>query len=273
MSHLSTECVIAKPQWVELHGASIRYEVAGEGPQTLVLIHEAGGTLESWDAVWGTLTQHFRVLRYDQRGFGLSEKIGGALSLETVLKDLEALLDALGWTAPNHLLGGALGAGFALAFAARYASRVARVVACNPATGVSAKGKIYLEERAKKVLQEGMRSMVEISLDNAYPPLLRTDLNRYEQYKGRWLSNDPQSFAAMNRMVAAMDLSADFSRIQAPTLVIAGLHDRLRAPEEIESVARLIPNVCFEVLNTGHFMAVQTPQLVLDWALPFLSKK
>ena len=60
-------------QWIEVNGASLRYELSGGGAQTLVLVHELGGMLESWDAVLPALRQKYGVLRYDQGGFGLSE--------------------------------------------------------------------------------------------------------------------------------------------------------------------------------------------------------
>jgi pimeloyl-ACP methyl ester carboxylesterase len=60
--------------WLDANGISIHYQLAGEGP-SLVLLHEMGGTLDSWDGLFSALSQRFRVLRYDQRGSGLSEKV------------------------------------------------------------------------------------------------------------------------------------------------------------------------------------------------------
>jgi 3-oxoadipate enol-lactonase len=36
--------------WIEVNGTSLRYDLSGSGPTTLVLVHEMGGTLDSWDA-------------------------------------------------------------------------------------------------------------------------------------------------------------------------------------------------------------------------------
>ena len=60
-------------KWVEANGAVLRCELAGSVGPTVVLLHEAGGALESWDAVAAALRLRCRVLRYDQRGFGMSE--------------------------------------------------------------------------------------------------------------------------------------------------------------------------------------------------------
>ena len=80
--------------WIEANGASLRYELDGAGKDTLVLMHEAGGCIESFEDALPGLEKEFRVLRYDQRGFGFSEKVR-EMSFETVVADLAGLLDAL----------------------------------------------------------------------------------------------------------------------------------------------------------------------------------
>jgi 3-oxoadipate enol-lactonase len=257
--------------WIEANGASLRYELSGQGKETLVLIHELGGTLESWDLVLPALQKEFRVLRYDQRGFGLSEKTRGTLSLNTVIGDLAGLLDGLSICGSCHVLGSAIGAGIAIAFTARHPDRVARLVACNPATGIKGEDRrVYHTHRAETVEREGMRAFVEQSLNASYPMILRGDMKRFDRYRRRWLANDPFGFAAINRMQLNMDLTADFARIACPTLVLAGLHDSLLPPARIRPIAEAIPGACYAEVDSGHFMAVQTPERLLDHVLPFL---
>ena len=55
-----------------------------------MLLHEIGGNLESFDSIAPALSERFRVLRYDQRGAGLSEKVRREFSLDTQVDDLEA---------------------------------------------------------------------------------------------------------------------------------------------------------------------------------------
>ena len=87
--------------FIEVNGTALRYELDGSGIHSMVLIHEMGGSLESWDLVAPRLADGRRVLRYDTRGAGLSEKLRGDLSIDTMVADLMALLDALkiagGW--------------------------------------------------------------------------------------------------------------------------------------------------------------------------------
>src|SRR5512147_792433 len=114
--------------WIEANGVSLRYELAGGGAETVVFVHELGGALESWDETLPAFQREFRTLRYDQRGFGLSEKTSGTLALADMVADIDALLDALGIKGRCHLVGSAMGAGIAAAFAARRPARVASLV-------------------------------------------------------------------------------------------------------------------------------------------------
>lgn len=82
--------------FVEVNGTALRYELSGRGASTLVLIHEMGGTLESWDLVAPLLSSRRTILRYDTRGAGLSQKVRGPLSIDTLADDLVALIDKLG---------------------------------------------------------------------------------------------------------------------------------------------------------------------------------
>ena len=108
-------------KWICVNNVSLRYELAGPtGAPVVLLIHEMGGTLDSWDECLPALQKEFRTLRYDQRGCGLSQKVSGALDIGEMVDDLVALLDALKLTAPVYVVGSALGAGIAAAFAARF---------------------------------------------------------------------------------------------------------------------------------------------------------
>jgi len=202
--------------WIEVNGTGLRYELSGGGPTTLVLIHEMGGTLDSWDQGLGALNNGRQVLRYDTRGAGLSEKIGGAVTWNDMADDLKALLDALAITGKVALAGIAVGAAIGVHFAVRYPDRAAALVLHGPATGVSAERRQQTLERAAAVEAGGMRGVVETSLQNSYPPVVRHNEDVFRQFRARWLANDPQSFAAINRMLAAEDIRANWRRLLVP---------------------------------------------------------
>ena len=63
--------------FIEINGVALRCELSGRGDHTLVLVHEMGGALESWDDVAPRFAETRRVLRYDTRGAGLSQKVRG----------------------------------------------------------------------------------------------------------------------------------------------------------------------------------------------------
>src|ERR1041385_7981492 len=98
--------------FIEANGVSLRYAVEGAG-QPIVLIHEMGGTMESWSLVAQILAAKRRIVRYDTRGAGFSEKIRGGLTIDTMTDDLIALLDGLGIQEKAALGGTAVGGAIA----------------------------------------------------------------------------------------------------------------------------------------------------------------
>lgn len=248
--------------FIEVNGAALRYQLGGSGASTAVLIHEMGGTLESWDGVDQILAANRRVLRYDTRGAGLSEKVRGTLTFDTMADDLVALLDALGITGKVALAGIAVGGGIALHAAARFPQRVAAVVAGSPAIGITPDRRPGVLARVDAIERGGMRSAAQASHDSGYPPELRADAGRFAAFRARWLGNDPASYAAIYRMLAASDLTDELAALSCPVLVLGGKFDRTRPPSAVEPVARLIPGARYALIETGHYMAAQTPELV-----------
>lgn len=77
--------------FAEINGARLYYEIDGLGPE-VVLVHAGICDSRMWDAQWEAFSEHYRVLRYDMRGFGRSEPVDNAY---THHRDLEALLGFL----------------------------------------------------------------------------------------------------------------------------------------------------------------------------------
>ncbi|HVY13787.1 MAG TPA: alpha/beta fold hydrolase [Rhodopila sp.] len=248
--------------FIEVNGTGLRYDLTGSGPSTVVLVHEMGGTLDSWDQVVPALANSRRVLRYDTRGAGLSEKIGGSVTWDVMADDLGALLDAVGISGPVSLAGIAVGGAICMHFAARHPDRVAALVMHGPAPGVTADRRQATLDRAAGVEAHGMRGVVETSLAASYPPVVRHLPEVFAAFRARWLGNDPQSFAAINRMLAAETIERELMQLRCPTLLTAGRHDSLRPPSVIGPMAEKVPGAQFLELNTGHFASVQTPGLV-----------
>jgi 3-oxoadipate enol-lactonase len=257
-------------EFVELNGAGLRYELSGKGERTLVLVHEMGGSFESWDDIAPRFTESRRVLRYDSRGAGMSQKVRGELAIDTMADDIAALLDHIGTAGKVALAGIAVGGAIALHFAARYPERASAVVVGSPATGIASDRRAAVLERVARIEAEGMAFAVEESMRNGYPTELRGDIRRFERYRARWLGNDPLSYATVYRMLAATEIEHELTRLRCPVLVIGGSLDRTRPPQLSKAVASAIPNAGYDEVRTGHYMAVQTPDLIFDRIDAFL---
>ena len=257
--------------FIERDGVALRYELSGGGERTLVLVHEMGGSLESWDDVVPRFADSRRVLRYDTRGAGMSQKVRGELGIDTMADDIAVLLDALRIAGKVALAGIAVGGAIALHFAARHKERASAVVVGSPATGIAPDRRAAFLERLTGVEAAGMAFAVENSMLSGYAPELRGDIGRFERFRARWLGNDPHSYATISRMLAATDMQDELARLDCPVLVIGGSLDRVRPPPMAEAVAKAIPGARYIEVRTGHYMAVQTPDLIFDCIDGFLT--
>jgi 3-oxoadipate enol-lactonase len=258
--------------WIHLDDITLRYEVAGRGPATIVLLHELGGSLESFDSLVPQLGSALRVLRYDLRGAGLSEKPRQAFSFDNHAADLASLLAALGVDMPVHIAGIAAGAAIAVGFALDYPYLVGSLALCAPALSVDEERVRYLAQRSDLAMREGMRAVAEDTLNRSYPPLLRRDDKTYLDYRGRFLANDPVGYAHNNLAFAKVRLLDRLSTLSAPCLVLAGAHDLLRPQAKVAALAQTIPGAEYAVLDSGHLMPVQAPAEMARHLLQFFAR-
>lgn len=262
----------SQPAWIDTSGISLCYVLAGAAAQSqaagaIVTIHELGGSIESWDAIVSGLSASHRVLSYDQRGHGGSEKVRAPFSLADHVGDLRALLDELSLNEPCWLIGAAAGAAIAVEFAARHPARVAGIVMCAPALDVDPSRRDYLRERAQRARADGMREIIDSTLDKSWPPVLRNDpraRDAYRVYRARLLANDPVCYALANDALSDIDLRAKLPALRCPCLLLAGEHDLQRPPARIAAQAALVAGSVFDTVPAGHLMAVQRPVHVLD---------
>lgn len=261
-----------KACWIDLDGVSLRYIHAGEGACTFVLLHELGGSLESWLDVIPLLTSRGHVLALDLRGAGMSQSIAGKANLDVLVDDVAKLVQALSLPEPLVLAGCAVGGAVALAFAAAVPERTAGVVAMSPAVGVPPERAAGLLRMADRIEQEGSGLDIDQRLATTYPPELRSDRSRFEQLRARRMAAGSSGVAAMMRMLSTLDMSEAIARIACPVLLLAGEFDRERPPATVQALAHKIRQVEFRSLPTGHFMSVQTPDLVGTQIIEFASR-
>lgn len=254
---------MSRPGWCEVNGVALRRMRGGRGPAPLVLIHEIGGTLESWDAVADRLDGECDILRYDQRGCGLSEKPRGPLTMDQLVADLDALMTHERMDGAV-LAGCAIGGTVALSFAAAHPDRTRAVLAMAPATGIPAERRAATLAAANRVEAEGQRPGLAAKLARAWPPSIRDGGDGFAALRLRRLTTDPVSTGQMLRMLAALDIAPIAAAQRRPVTVLAGRHDGDRPPEGVAAVAATIPGARFRAVASGHFMHVHAPDIVAD---------
>ena len=111
---------------VQTNGISIYYEVHGQG-QPLVLISGLGYGLWQWQRMIPGLAEHFRVIAFDNRGAGQSDKPDGPYSAAMLAADTAGLIDALE-AAPAIVMGHSMGGFVAQQLALTYPDKVSKLI-------------------------------------------------------------------------------------------------------------------------------------------------
>jgi class 3 adenylate cyclase len=244
---------------------SIAYQVVGDGPIDLVLVPGFVSNLElAWEdahhvAFYRRLSEFSRLILFDKRGTGLSDRIVGAAPLEVRMDDVRAVMDAAG-SARAAVLGFSEGAPMTALFAATYPERVVAIILCGGAArftrapdypfGVSPEE--FRSEAALTRARFGSPAYVEEALAALAPSMVGDDA--YKALFGRYLrqSASPGAAAALKEMNSEIDVRAVLPTIRVPTLVMRRAGDR---PEVGRYLADRIPGARFvELSGTDHLM-------------------
>ena len=258
-------------QGIDTGTVSLFVEEAGSGGVPVLLLHELGGSSESWRAVLPLLAADRRVIAVDMRCAGRSEKPPGPFTLADVADDLDALLQALSPELAVDVIGAALGSLVGALLAIRHPARVRRLMMCAVAPDMAGPTRDYLAERAGKVRVVGMRGVAEASLANSFPASHPAERSAYRRI---YLGNDPAAYAELSLALARLEMTAaDWGAIRAPVLVASGAHDFLWPPAVGRQVAALIPGARFAVMeDSGHFPHLQAPATLARLARGFLGE-
>lgn len=242
-------------------GAMLAYAIDGTGPPATVVANfmtdlekerQVAGLHELYDA----LTVGNRVLRFDQRGAGLSDRRLDRVDIGETAEDLRAVLDAaeLDRTALFALSSGAL---TALTFAALYPARVTRMVVVGG----------YVDGRLRRVGQidpasdpirglydEGWQdpqSVLMTACMTAYLPDGSGDLARGIAAHFQ-ASTSRENILAFRDAINVASVGHCLSRIACPVLVIHARHDRIHPIAEAQKLAAGIPKAELLVLESGN---------------------
>ena len=111
-------------------GTRLRYTDRGAGERTIVLVHGWKGSHRLWDPATMRLAERFRVIAFDNRGMGESDKPGGPYNFDVLADDLDFVLTELG-AREVTLVGWSMGCSISLQYLSRGGDRAARLVLVN----------------------------------------------------------------------------------------------------------------------------------------------
>lgn len=212
---------------VLIDGLALHYEVSGPaGGAPLLLSNSLASDLHMWDPQVEVLhAAGFRVLRYDNRGHGLSAPPAGPLSIEGLADDVVALLDHLGWDAVDYC-GLSLGGMIGQMLARRHPGRLRALVLADTAAHMGPPS--LWDERIAAVRQGGMAAVVETTLGRWFTAAARagaTHAAAITRVRAAILATSPAGFCACSAAIRDMDQREGLAAIALPTLVVVGAED------------------------------------------------
>jgi len=252
--------------FVDVGDLSLHYSMEGDGERKVILIHELGGCHLSWKNLSPHLPSSFTRYAVDWRGSGLSEKPYGKREVETYAADITRLMHQIG-DGPFDVIGAAMGAMIAAWIAALQPDFVRKLVLISGAHEISTFARNYNANRAAKVRAEGVRAVMQMSLENAFPPEFA---KQRQEYEGIYVLNDPVAYAEACESLSRATFNLE--GIKAPTLVLSGAKDFIWPDGVGEHLTSAIKGSKFVVIEeAGHFPHIQTPESVARHVQEFLA--
>jgi pimeloyl-ACP methyl ester carboxylesterase/DNA-binding winged helix-turn-helix (wHTH) protein len=266
-------------------GVRLAYATVGNGPPLVKasnwLTHlDLEWSSPIWRHWWSALSLHHRVLRYDERGNGMSQRDVGDISLDTWVRDLETVVDAAGFER-FPLLGISRGGPIAVAYAMKHPERVTHLVLY----GAFAVGRLH---RGNPDLIEERRALISLTrlgwgLNN--PAFRRVFTARFipdaTAEHERWfdelqrISTSPEHAALLMERADHVDVRPLLPKVTTPTLVVHCDRDGAVPAEFGREIAAAIPNARYVSLpGRNHLMLEEEPAwtmfleelgLFLDW--------
>jgi class 3 adenylate cyclase/pimeloyl-ACP methyl ester carboxylesterase len=226
---------------------AIAYQVIGDGPLDVVLVPDWVSNL-----VWAWLTPYWRnfyerlgsfarLIVFDKRGTGISDRPRFFPDLETRIDDLRAVLDAVG-TERAAIVASHEGCWMASLFAATYPERTRSLVLYHPWIGASDERFIRVPDEELLEMRDGWGTNDFVDQQLQPAPSLAADREFRLWYRG-WmrLSASPSGAYAYWKSIQEVDFRDVYPAVRVPTLVLYRAY-RAEAPAMYGDVARLIPD-------------------------------
>jgi pimeloyl-ACP methyl ester carboxylesterase len=250
-------------QYAKSGDVNIAYQVTGRGPFDLVIVlgfvtHiEIEGSLPTFAPVLEQFSSFSRLIRFDKRGTGMSDRVGGAPTMETRMDDVRAVMDAVG-SRRAAFYGVSEGAAMSLLFAATYPERTAALVIRS-----AYPRRMWAPDYPWGRTEEEYGREVERDLrlfgprDQASGAMRA--LGRFDEEELRSFldivrfGSSPGSLEALHRMNKEIDIRHVLSAVRVPTLVLHGSEDTIVPLEVARYVASQIPTArVLEIPGAGH---------------------
>lgn len=252
-------------------GAEIAYAVTGDGPPVVMLPNWLTHLEYQWRTVaWRpwleALSTRYRLIRYDPRGCGLSDRNVDDLSFESWVRDFGALVDALELS-HFSVVGICQGGPIAIEFAARQSNRVTNLVLYGTyARGKNRRTTVPMEPEKAKVMLE-MMQLGWAQEDHAFMRAFATQFQPEGsiEHLRSWCELQRVATSAANavqltRVMFDIDVRESAARISCPTLVAHSDRDAAVPLEEGRLLAQTIPGAQFLQLDSAnHFMLSEEP--------------
>jgi pimeloyl-ACP methyl ester carboxylesterase len=260
-------------------GIDLYYEVHGEG-EPLLLIMGLSLSSKSWFRTVPALSEHYKVIIFDNRGVGLSSKPTTPYSIELMAEDTKVVMDAAGIDSA-HVYGISMGGMIAQRLALKYPERIrSLILGCTTSGGTnhiqpSADVSMLMLSRASTTAtpEEMAWATAPILYSQAF---IENHRNLVKEDIQKRIEIPVLPYAYMLQLQACMahDTYNELKQITAPTLIIHGDADRLVPYENGVTLAHTIPNAEFlTVPGAGHIYVTEANDLVNNRGLDFLKKQ
>jgi pimeloyl-ACP methyl ester carboxylesterase len=258
-------------------GVSLNYEVSGEG-EPLLLAMGTSGNIGLWAGLVERLADRYRVIAFDNRGLGGSERGTGPISVASMAEDAAALLEALD-VPKAHIVGWSLGSAVAQELALAHPERLASAVMyatwgrCNgfQRSVLTALRLPYVVRDMDSALAAAGLAFSPQILDHPdLPQMIEAMLPAFPQ-------NEEQMQVTVEQWDADLvhDTLDRLGAITVPTLVVVGEQDLLTPPDQAKAVADAIPGARYELVTgpgSSHCLHIERPDDLLKIVSGFLEE-
>jgi 3-oxoadipate enol-lactonase len=256
----------------QVDGINLSYEVTGDGPRTIVFAHSLGMDRTIWDAQVRHFKNRYRVLTFDGRGHGASDKPPAPYSVERFGEDLYGVLKAAG-VERAVLVGLSMGGMASQACAIAHPEVVEALVLADTTCHYPG-AQADWEARANAAEEKGLLSLVDFQMQRWLSDRTRAEQqDLLDHLKQVFLANDVAGYGAACRALGAMDLRGRVESIRCPTLIIVGEEDYATPPAMAEDLKQRIQGSEMVMLpGVRHLSAVEAPDAVNQHIERFLAK-